>query len=288
MPANDMLEKKFINNFEIHPIGIGTWLMGGGLFEDRTPYANYEHDEVEIKAIQHALSRGQNHIDTAEFYAAGHTEEIVGKAISGLDRSKIFLASKIWKSHATRSAVPRAVEDMLRRLDTKYLDLLYIHAPWPEISIDECLLGICDAIDAGLVRSLGVSNFNAQQLRSALGVSRHGVAAYQVHYSLLERSRFTEEVRVICAKEKSTVVAYKPLERKLLTNEGSAENLLKLAQDAGMTVGQMAIRWLIEQPGVVTIPKATKIEHIDENLKATVFALPFPFMDQRFTSVYSS
>jgi diketogulonate reductase-like aldo/keto reductase len=263
-----MLEKKYINSFEIHPIGIGTWQMGGGLFEDRTAFAVYESDQTEIKAIRHALSCGQNHIDTAQFYGAGHTEEIVGQAITGFDRTKIFLASKVWKSHATRKAVPYAVEAMLKRLNTSYLDLLYIHAPWPEISIDECRLGICDAIDAGLVRALGVSNFNALQMRSALGVSRHGVAAYQVHYSLLERSRYTPEVKVICDKEKTTVVAYKPLERKMLTDQNSGEALVELAKKAGVTVGQLALRWLIAQPGVVAIPKASKIEHIDENLGA--------------------
>jgi diketogulonate reductase-like aldo/keto reductase len=263
-----MIETKIINGFKVHPIGIGTWQMGGGLFEDRTAFANYEQDQSEIKAIRYALSLGQNHIDTAQFYGAGHTEEIVGQAIAGFDRAKIFLASKIWKSHATRKAVPHAVEQMLKRLNTSYLDLLYIHAPWAEVSVDECLLGICDAIDLGLVKALGVSNFNAQQMRSALAASRHGVAANQIHYNLLDRVRFTDELRVICEKEKAALVAYQPLERKKLTDQSSNENLVKLAGKCGVTVSQLALYWLIAQKGVVAIPKASRIEHIEENIGA--------------------
>src|SRR5438105_5065656 len=102
-----------INGFEVNPIGIGTWTIGEG-----------SNDAGEVEAIRFSLESGQNHIDTAEMYASGRAELLVGQAIKGRDRSKIFIASKIWRNHASRNAVVSATREMLKRLKTDYLDLL--------------------------------------------------------------------------------------------------------------------------------------------------------------------
>jgi hypothetical protein len=95
----------------------------------------YGNEEEEIEAIQYSLRIGQNHIDTAQIYGVGHTEEIVGNAIKKFNRSQIFIASKIWKSHIKRSSVLHGIEGMLKRLQTKYIDLVYIPVFWTNIQI---------------------------------------------------------------------------------------------------------------------------------------------------------
>jgi len=90
------MKDKFINNFKLNPIGIGTWMMGGGWYADaKVPYSDYRNDEKEIDAIKYSISKVQNHIDGAELYGAGHTDELIGIAIKDFDKSKLFIASKI-------------------------------------------------------------------------------------------------------------------------------------------------------------------------------------------------
>ena len=278
------MEEKRIGGRILHPIGIGTWTMGGARFDDGTVYADYDHDDEAVDAIRYSLSKGQNHIDTAQLYGAGHTEEIVGKAIRGMAREEIFLASKVFKSHALRSSVRAAVEGTLKRLGTDYLDLLYVHEPWDMVPMEEYIFGINDAFEAGLARSIGVSNFNMEQLKMALSMTRNPLVANQIHYNLLERSVATPGLLKFCRENEIMIVAYRPVERKLLTDqtnskETNSKDLLKrsqivrIARKYGKTVAQIAINWLICQPGVVAIPKAVHTEHIDENLGALDFGL---------------
>lgn len=264
--------KKNINGFPIHPVGIGTWLMGGGMFTDKIPFAVYGGEEKEIEAIRYSLSKGQNHIDTAQMYGMGHTEEIVGNAIQGFDRSKIFLASKIWRTHALRLSVVKQVAEMLKRLQTTYLDLLYMHAPWPEVDLEQCIQGINDAVDRGLVRAVGVSNFNLEQVEQAIAASKYPIAALQNHYSLTYRSEFSPELRALCRTHTITFVAYKPLERKKLT-DNPLPLITKLAKKYQKTPAQVILNWVISQEGVVAIPKASWKKHIDENLGALTFEI---------------
>jgi diketogulonate reductase-like aldo/keto reductase len=253
---------------KVHPIGIGTWGMGGARWEDGTVCADYDNDQREIEAIRYALSKGQNHIDTAQFYGATHTEELVGEAIKGIDRSGLFIASKVWKSHAKRSATPRAVEGMLARLGIGKLDLLYVHAPWDGIPMEQYILGLNDVVSAGLADRIGVSNFTLEQLRQAIRISRCPISADQVHYNLLERSVATEEFLRFCREEGIAVVAYRPLERRLLTDPSRQPLLAELADRYAKTPAQIALAWLVGQEAVVPIPKASHRRHIDENLGA--------------------
>jgi diketogulonate reductase-like aldo/keto reductase len=257
---------KRIGEAEVHPIGIGTWGMGGARWEDDSICADYDNDRREIEAIRYALSRGQNHIDTAQIYGAGHTEELVGEAIKGFDRDALFIASKVFKSHAKRSATPRAVEGMLARLGIRRLDLLYVHAPWDGIPMEAYIGGLNDALTAGLTKRLGVSNFSVEQLERAMQISRHPIVANQIHYNLIERSFATEECLSFCRREGIAVVAYRPLERRLLADRTEEPMLRELAGKYGKSPAQIALAWLTAQEGVVPIPKASQGSHIDENL----------------------
>ena len=262
-----------INGKEIHPIGVGTWAMGGSRFEDGTAFADYDHDDQCIDAIRYSISRGQNHIDTAQIYGVGHAEEIVGRAIKGLKRENLVIASKVNKSHALRSAVPKAAEGMLSRLGIDRLDLLYVHGPWNVLPMKEYIAGVNDALEAGLTDAIGVSNFNAEQLKEALSLTRNPLVANQVHYNLLDRGHVTQDLIDLCLKENILIVAYRPLERKLLADQCANTSILRLADKYKRPVSQIAINWLLAQKNVVVIPKAAMREHIDENLASLEFTL---------------
>ncbi len=262
-----------INGKKIHPIGIGTWAIGGSRFEDGSAFADYDHDDQYIDAIRYSISRGQNHIDTAQIYGVGHTEEIVGRAIRGLKRENLVIASKVNKSHALRSAVPKAAEGMLSRLGIDRLDLLYVHGPWNVLPMKEYIAGVNDALEAGLTDAIGVSNFNAEQLKEALSLTRNPLVANQVHYNLLDRGHVTQDLIDLCLKENILIVAYRPLERKLLADQCANTSILRLADKYKRPVSQIAINWLLAQKNVVVIPKAAMREHIDENLASLEFIL---------------
>jgi diketogulonate reductase-like aldo/keto reductase len=263
-----MSKIKHIASVSVHPIGIGTWGMGGTRWPDGTVFADYDNDRREIEAIRYALSRGQNHIDTAQFYGATHTEELVGEAIRGVDRSTLFIASKVWKSHAMRSAAPRAVEGMLARLGIEKLDLLYVHAPWDGIPMDQYILGLDDTLAAGLTENIAVSNFNLEQLQQAIGICPSPISAVQIHYNLIERSAATHEFLDFCRREGIAIVAYRPLERRVLTDPLRQPLLAELAEKYSKTPAQIALAWLIDQEAVIPIPKASQKHHVDENLGA--------------------
>lgn len=263
-----------IGGAAIHPIGIGTWAMGGSRMPDGTIFADYEHDQEEAQAIRFAISRGQNHIDTAQLYGAGHTEEIVGEAIRGLDRSRLYIATKVWKSHAaSRLAVCRAVEDSLRKLRTGYVDLIYTHAPFDGISMGTTISGLNDAAEAGLARAIGVSNYDITQLKEAVKLSPRPIVANQLLYNILDRGLVTPDMLRYCLEQGITIVAYRPVERRLLADKVDNPEVIEIASRYRRPVSQIAINWLIGQPGVVTIPKAVARPHIEENLGSMEFSL---------------
>lgn len=262
------METKRIGTRDVHPIGIGTWGMGGDRLSDGNPYADYRQDDREVEAIRYSISKGQNHIDTAQLYGAGHTEEIVGRALAGLDRSKLFIATKVWRSHSLRNAVPKAAEDSLRKLAVDAIDLLYVHAPWDAIAMEEYIGGLDDAVDHGLARAIGVSNFNLDQLKRAAALSRNPIVANQLLYNVLEHGLVTDQMLTYCAEHGIAIVAYRPVERRRLADQVENRAVKEIAARHRRPASQIAIRWLISQPGVVTIPKASSPEHIDENLGA--------------------
>lgn len=260
--------KKQIADRQFHPIGIGTWGMGGTRLSDDAIFADYDHDQREIEAIRYSISQGQNHLDTAQLYGAGHTEEIVREAIRDIPRENLFIVSKVWKSHAYRSAVPKAVEGILSRLHIPYLDLIYIHGYFKAVPISEYIQGLNDVVDRGLATAIGVSNFTLNQLKEAEAISHHPIVAVQNHYNLIERTYVPQELLDYCREKHIAVVAYRPLERKKLTGETDIPELRAMAKRHNASVSQIALAWLLAQEGVIPIPKASSKEHIDENLQS--------------------
>ena len=154
--------KKLKNGFEMSIFGIGTWQMGGREIHDPQ-----NDDQRDITAIQEAINLGVSHIDTAESYAGGYAETLVGKAIKGYDRSRLFLVSKIHREHLKYDDVFKSCEASLKRLGTNYLDVYLIHSPSLEIPIQETLRAMDKLVQDGLVKNIGVSNFKTERLRDA-------------------------------------------------------------------------------------------------------------------------
>lgn len=254
---------------QLHPIGIGTWNIGGTFTADPTAKykgaePNYEDEAAEIEAIRYSISKGQNHIDCAELYGAFHTDEVVGKAIAGLKREDLYIADKLWKTSIGKGLVRATVEQMLKKLGTDYLDMLYIHAPWDEVDWQEAIPQIDELIDEGIVRDFGVSNFTIADMEKTRAIAKHPILANQMNYNVLYKAEVSKEFHDFCKQHNVQIVAYQPIKRQeVLANE----TVQAIARAHNVTPAQVALAWLL-QIGTLPIPKATNKVHIDENLKA--------------------
>lgn len=252
--------KKFVNNFELPVYGLGTWQMGGRL------EADYSQDDTEKKAIQAAIDRGILHIDTAESYGNGHSEELIGEVLKNNDRNKLFIASKVSAQNQRYDDLLKSFEASLKRLGTDYIDLYLLHR-YPEtgIPIAETIKAMDYLVDSGKVKNIGVCNMSVNRLKEVQKHSKYPIVCNQVHYSLACREIVVRGVLDYCQQNKIAVVAWGPLQKGELEK---AEILQKLADKYKKTPYQIALNWLLSQNGVVTIPKTTQVKHLDENLES--------------------
>lgn len=254
----------------LFPIGIGTWNIGGTFTANpgakyKGAEPNYDNEAAEVQAILYSISKGQNHIDCAELYGAFHTDEVVGKAIAGLKREDLYVADKLWKTSAGKGLVRSTVEEMLKKLGTEYLDMLYIHAPWDENEWQEAIPQIDELIDEGIVRDFGVSNFTIANMEQALQIAKHPIVANQMNYNVLYKDEVSQEFQDYCRENNIQIVAYQPVKRQEVLENKVIQDIAK-THDA--TAAQVALAWLLSQ-NALPIPKAINKSHIDENIMAT-------------------
>ncbi len=253
-------------------IGLGTWNMGGRESPD------YRDDERLIEAIRYAVELGMNHIDTAEMYAAGHAEELVGEAVKQFSRDEVFIATKVWPSNLRYEAVIRSCRRSLERLQLKYVDLYMVHWPNPRIPLQETMKAMEKLVKDGLIRYIGVSNFDVELLEEAMNaLKREEIVANQVEYSL-EAREVERELIPFCERNGITVTAYTPLGKGRIPAEAASNTprgkiLAEMAQRYGKTPVQIALNWVIWRPNVITIPKAARKEHLEENAGAAGWRL---------------
>ena len=253
-------------------IGLGTWNMGGRESPD------YRDDERVIQAIRYAVELGMDHIDTAEMYAAGHAEELVGEAIKQFSRDEVFIATKVWPSNLRYEDVIRSCRMSLERLQLKYVDLYMVHWPNPRIPVQETMKAMEKLVKDGLTRYIGVSNFDVELLEEAMNaLKKEEVVANQVEYSLEARG-VEKELIPFCERNGITVTAYTPLGKGRIPSEAASNTkkgrtLAEIAQRYGKTPTQVALNWVIWRPNVITIPKAVKKEHLEENAGAAGWRL---------------
>ena len=254
-----MQSKAIPGGGQIPVIGLGTWEVGGHSSPD------YSQDESVIRAWKQALEMGYTHIDTAEMYGGGHTEQLVGKVIQGVDREKLFLTSKVWQTHLSYQGVKGALQGSLKRLGTDYLDLYLIHWPTRGVPLEETFRALNEVVEQGLVRHIGVSNFHLALLEKARELAETPLATDQVPYSVFNRKYQDNGVLAYCQEHGILFTAYTPVEKGKLAQ---SEALQQIARQHEATAIQVALKWVVAQPGVITIPQSTNVEHLRQNLEA--------------------
>ena len=250
-----------LQNLRIPKIGFGTWTIGG------ESSADYAQDEHSLRALRSALELGYTHFDTAEYYAAGHAEELLGRAIreAGLRRETLFITSKVSPEHLSYNDVIRSCENSLSRLGMDTIDLYLIHWPIRGMKLAETFRALNKLVSDGKVRHLGVSNFNLKLLEEAAGLSETPLLTNQVSYSIPDRTCVNNGVLAYCQDNNLLLTAYSPLKRRLISGN---KPLQALAKVRGVTPQQIALAWLVQQPRVVAIPLSFNPQHQAENLAA--------------------
>ncbi|MEI8337806.1 MAG: aldo/keto reductase [bacterium] len=258
----EIQNKTLKNGFSIPEYGIGTWEMGGKYERDIS-----NDDALDIKSIQDAISLGVTHIDTAEIYAGGHTEEIIAEAIKSgnIDRTKLFITSKASGDDLSYDGIINSCKESLKRLGTDYLDLYLLHWYGENFSLEISIKALNDLKDQGLVKNIGVSNFGVDHLRDAMRFSKSPIVCDQVHYNLRVREAQYTGLLKFCKENDVMVVAYRPLEKGAIM-QPITEVLDEMSRKYNKTPAQTAINWLISQENVVVIVKSRDNKHLEENL----------------------
>ena len=243
---------------DIPALGQGTWYMGD--------HASNRSDE--IAALRRGVELGLSVIDTAEMYGSGRSEQVVGEAIAPM-RDEIFLVSKVLPHNASFEGTLDACEQSLRRLKTDHLDLYLLHWPGPH-PLEETIEAFENLQQSGKIRYWGVSNFDSfdmEELRALPGGNK--VATNQVLYNLTRRG-IEWDLLPQCADKHMPVMAYSPIEQaRLLRNR----SLQQLAGDLNLTTAQLALAWVLRRPGILAIPKAGHVHHVEENARAATIEL---------------
>lgn len=241
--------KKLKSGFEMPVFGLGTWQMGGREERDL-----HNDDEADILAIQTAIDMGITHIDTAEIYGDGYTEVLVGKALKTQDRSKLFLVSKAKADHLGYDAILTACEQSLKRLQVDYLDLYLLHRYSDRYPLKDSVRALDRLKEEGLIRNIGVANFGQTHLAEAQSYTSNQIVCDQVHYNLIYREPEQSGLLTYCQENDVFLVAWRPVGKgNLLQNPPPI--MKEFCEKYQKTPAQIAIHWLVSQPGVLTLFK---------------------------------
>jgi diketogulonate reductase-like aldo/keto reductase len=237
-------------------IGQGTW---------NVPLRGARADEAKL-ALRRGIDLGLVHIDSAEMYGDGGAEQLVGEAIRGLPRERLFLVSKVLPSNASYDGTIRACEASLRRMGMDYLDCYLLH--WRGSSpLRETMRALEALVLQGKIRALGVSNFDVDDLEEArAALEREPIACNQVLYHLRERTIEAHEVPY-CRERGIAVVGYTPFGRGDWEDRPGVRSIEQIAAKHGATPRQVILAFLTRDV-VFTIPKAARVAHVDENAGA--------------------
>ncbi|RPI89211.1 MAG: aldo/keto reductase [Chloroflexi bacterium] len=256
------MKHETVHGVSVPKIGFGTWSIGGGSYADPTL------DPASLAALRAALDSGYTHFDTAESYASGHSEELVGRAIreTNTKRENLFITTKISPEHLQYDQVLRSCDDSLRRLGMDYIDLYLIH--WPPragAELNDAFRALNQLVREGKVKHLGVSNFKIKMLKQAQSLSETPILTDQVPYRLPDKTYVENGVLEYCQQNDILVTAYSPVKfRNLAVNK----TVRAIAETHSATPFQIALTWLVAQPRVITIPMSLDPQHIRENFEA--------------------
>jgi len=219
-----------------------------------------------IDYFRKAIELGMTHIDTAELYG---NEAEIGKAISGHDRGRLFITSKVQPGNLSYENVIMAAEGTLQRLGTGYLDLYLIHWPNRKADMKSAVQGFKKLMDDGKIRAFGVSNFTINHLKDTIETAKQAglrISNNQVEY---HPGLNQQELLDFCKKHDIAVTGYSPLKRGKLAGDG---RLKDIADKYGKSPAQVSLRWMIDK-GMIVIPKSSSEAHLKENLDVLDFQL---------------
>jgi len=265
----------FERGLALPAIGQGTWYMG----------ENAGQRQKEIAALRAGIDAGLTLIDTAEMYADGGAEEVVGEALQGR-REQVFLVSKVYPWNAGGQKAVTACDASLRRLKTDYLDLYLLH--WRgNYSLAETVEAMETLIRQGKIRRWGVSNLDYDDMQELYGVTGgKACATNQVLYHLGSRG-IEFDLLPWCQQQQIPVMAYCPLAQagRLRDDLFNSRAVQDVAHAHQATPAQVLLAWAIRQPGVMAIPKASSVDHVKENAAALALQLSdeaIALLDQAF------
>ena len=243
---------------DVPVFGQGTWFMG----EQRSDVPR------EIYTLQQGIERGLSLIDTAEMYADGGAELVVGSAIKGR-RDEVFLVSKVLPGNASLKGTITACEASLKRLGTEYIDLYLLH--WRgNIPLEETAEAMETLIDQGKIGQWGVSNFDVDDLEELLTiVDSEQLTTNQVLYNLSRRG-IEYDMLPWSRTNSMPIMAYSPIEQGRLLEHPA---LTEVAKRHDATPAQIALAWVMRDHNVITIPKASTVEHMQENIGSLAITL---------------
>jgi myo-inositol catabolism protein IolS len=278
------------SEIQISPIIMGTWQTGKAMWADID-------DNESAKAIRAAFDAGITTFDTAEVYGNGHSERILGKALEGI-RQNVVVATKVFSNHLKYNQVISACERSLKNLNTDYIDLYQIH--WPPgsfghaaVPMKEIFKALKELKDKGKIRVIGVSNFNRSQMEEAAECG--DIVSLQPPYSLLWR-HVEKEAAAYCQEKNMSILAYSSMAQGLLTGKFGPDHRFKkgdhrssnrlfqpdhfqrvlkalaqltpIAEEKNVSLGQLALAWVIAQPQACAIVGARNADQVTQNAAA--------------------
>ena len=253
----------FAQQIALPAIGQGTWYMG----------ENASRRRDEVNALRAGLDLGLQLIDTAEMYADGAAEEIVGEALTGR-REHAFLVSKVYPWNAGGQKMIAACEGSLRRLNTDYLDLYLLH--WMgDYSFEETVSAMETLIAQGKIRRWGVSNLDYDDMQALWQVTGgQQCATNQVLYHVASRG-IEYDLLPWCQQQQMSVMAYSPLAQAGRLRSDVLTNTVvnDIARARNVSAAQILLAWVIRHQGVMAIPKAANVAHVEQNAAALAITL---------------
>jgi len=255
---------------KVSAVGMGTYYDPAWIVLSRLGILRSRR--LKVQALRLGLENGINLIDTAEIYGS---EPIVAEAIRGFNRDELFIATKVWPTHLKYNSVIKAARNSARRLGVRYIDLYQVHFPNRRVPITETMRAMEHLVDEGLIRFIGLSNFNLNQVIEAQGaLKKYEVVSLQMPYSLIDR-RIEADIIPYAKRENLAILCYYPLGHGRLIREFPRDLVEMVSRNHGpRTPAQIALNWIItKHENAFPIPRASNPMHVRENLGAVGWRL---------------